>query len=191
SVWLDGRPVVVGPGTGVYLGRPAWRDRFRGVAAHATVCIDGEEPSPIPASRPFALPDRARARLVACEDVGGRWRCAGTHEGYARLGVTCRREVRFDRGAGRVDVIDTIQGAGAHRVELSFPLAGAARRVDGGVAVGAARLESGAADGDKPVGWRLDPGAVSPRYGEIAPAPVARRTGRVQCPVTLVTSIVR
>jgi hypothetical protein len=192
SVWLDGLQVIVDPGTGIYLGRPAWRDRFRGVAAHATVCIDGEEPSPIPATRPFALPDRARARLLCCEDADGRWRCVGTHEGYARLGVVCRREVRYDRARGRVEVIDSIQGAGAHRVELSFPLGGAARLDDEGVELaGGARLESGPTDGDKPVGWRLDAGAVSPRYGEITPAPVARRVGKVQLPVTLVTSIVR
>ena len=56
SVWFDGQPIVAETGTGVYLGRRALRDWFRGVAAHATVCVDGEEPSPVPLTRPFALP---------------------------------------------------------------------------------------------------------------------------------------
>jgi hypothetical protein len=193
GVWLDGVPVIADPGTGMYLGRPAWRDRFRGVAAHATLCVDGLEPSPIPATRPFALPDQTHARLLSCDDHAGRWRCVASHEGYARLGVRCRREVRLDRAARRVEIVDTIEGTGTHRLELSFPLGGTA--VLDGVRVhvplprGRALLEAGPADVDKPLSWRLDPGAVAPRYGEIVAVPVARRVGRVTLPVTLVTSV--
>lgn len=192
TVWFDGIPIVVDPGTGMYLGRPAWRDRFRGVAAHATICVDGLEPSPILPTRPFALPDRTRARLFSCEDRAGLWRCVGVHDGYAGIGVTCRREVRYDRTAQRVEIIDTLEASGGnrrHRVDLGFPLAGPARLDGDRIHVERATIETGGADTHREFHWRLDPGAISPRYGEIVPAPVARRSGEVVLPATFVTTI--
>lgn len=182
SVWFDGRPAIVDPGTGIYLGRPALRDRFRGIAAHAALCVDGLEPSPILHTRPFALPDRASARVLTVEDRDGVWRCVGEHSGYQRIGVGHRREVRHEREARRVVVVDTLSGSGSHRVALSFPLARPGADVE---------LTVGEADRDKPLELRIDPGLVSPRYGEVAPAPVVRRLGRVTLPVTLMTVINR
>src|SRR5262249_59463799 len=81
SVWFGGRRVIVDPGTGVYLGRPALRDRFRGVAAHATVCVDGLEPSRMLSTRPFALPDETRARIPSAREGGRVSRCGAAHAG--------------------------------------------------------------------------------------------------------------
>ena len=191
SLWFDGRRAIVDPGTGVYLGRPAWRDRFRGVAAHATVCVDGLEPSALRETRSFALPDLTRARILACAEDGGRWRCVAEHEGYLRTGVRVRREVRYDRAARTVEIVDSLDGSGVHRVDVGFPLAGVATADGDTVIAGDVRIQAGAADADKRVAWRLDDGAVSRRYGEIEPAVVARRVGRVELPVTLVTIVTR
>ncbi len=192
TVWFDGRPVIVDPGTGMYLGRPALRDRFRGVAAHATIAVDGAEPSPILPTRPFALPDRARAQVLAYEDTGDLWRCAGEHHGYRAQGVVHRREVRYERGARRVVVTDTLLGSGSHRIAAGFPLAAATANLDGDrVALEHASLTAGASAGDagKALAWRLDPGLVSARYGRVKPSLVARRSGRVTLPITIVTII--
>src|SRR6185295_6768408 len=116
SVWFGGRPVVIDPGTAVYLGRPALRDRFRGVAAHATLCVDGAEPSPIPATRPFALPDRTRARLTATGEDGRAWGASAVHDGWSRLGVRHRREVTYDRKARTIIITDTVDGTGEHEL---------------------------------------------------------------------------
>src|SRR5215468_3402152 len=154
SVWLGGRRVIVDPGTGVYLGRPALRDRFRGVAAHATVCVDGLEPSQLLATRPFALPDNTRAKIVSAGEDGRVWRCVAEHEGYARNGVRVRREVRYDRAAASLEILDTIEGSGVHRVDVSFPLAVTATVEGGIVATGDVRLQGGARDADGRVAWR-------------------------------------
>jgi hypothetical protein len=165
----------------VYLGRRALRDRFRGVAAHATVSVDGLEPSPILRTRPFALPDAAAPRVLGVEDRDGLWRIVAEHHGYRRAGVLHRREVRWERARGRVTVIDTLLGAGAHDVAVSFPLASAGAKV------------ALAPDGrdDKLAQLRIDPGMTSPSYGEVRPAPVARRAGRVELPATLTTVLTR
>jgi hypothetical protein len=192
TVWLDGRPAIVDPGTGMYLGRPALRDRFRGIAAHAALCIDGLEPSPILATRPFALPDRAGARVVTVESGAAAWRCVAEHSGYRRVGVVHRRELRHERDARRLTVIDTLTGSGTRRVALSFPLARGEARLDGdAVDGGDVGITAGEADRDKPLPLRIDPGLVSPRYGDVAAAPVVRRVGRVSLPVTVVTVIQR
>jgi heparinase II/III-like protein len=176
AVWFDGAPVVIDPGTGAYLGRSAWRERFRGVAAHATVCVDGEEPSPLPATRPFALPDAAGARILAADDTPAQWRCVAEHHGYRRLGVRHRREVMLDRRRATVVIIDALDGGGSHDVAVSFPLATPDH---------ASWLE-----GDGPgLSWRIDPGLDSPAYGLVRESVVARRVGRVQLPFTTVTRI--
>lgn len=187
AVWFDGAPAILDPGTGIYLGRRAWRDRFRGVAAHATLCVDGREPAPIPRTRPFALPDAADARALACHDDADRWRCVATHDGYGPLGVVHTREVCLDRAARAVVVTDRVDGHGERELTLTFPLAADDAVVLGGRVIASGLvLEALDATG---LGWRLEAGARSPRYGAIEPAVVARRRGRARLPAVLVTRI--
>jgi hypothetical protein len=117
AVWLDGRPLVVDPGTACYAADPAWRDRFRGTAAHATVVVDGEEQSRLYDGRMFALPDAARGELVALEELGGTARMVARHAGYRRLRgrVVHRREVRLERAMRAVVVSDVLDGRGERR----------------------------------------------------------------------------
>src|SRR6266704_992259 len=56
-----GPPCLVDPGTGVYAPDPAWRDHFRGTAAHSTVTVDAAGQAV--ATGPFAWRDLPRARL--------------------------------------------------------------------------------------------------------------------------------
>jgi hypothetical protein len=202
AVWFGGEPVVIDPGTGVYLGRRALRDRFRGVAAHATNCVDGEEPSSILTTRPFALPDRSRARALELDDNEEEWRCSGRHEGYRRLGLICRREVRLCRATGAITLVDELIPRGpsmlldarrrkGYEVIVSFPLA----TTDAVVVGDAVRL----GPADAPIAWlrgageglvwRLDPAPRSPGYARIVPGLVARRVGRVGAPVCIKTVI--
>ena len=37
SSWFDGEETLIDPGTYTYVGDPAWRNRFRGTAAHNTI----------------------------------------------------------------------------------------------------------------------------------------------------------
>ncbi|MFH0899524.1 MAG: alginate lyase family protein [Pseudomonadota bacterium] len=198
TVWLAGRPIVVDPGTGIYLGRPALRDRFRGVAAHATVCVDGLEPSPILSTRPFALPDRARARarFVEIDDATGVWRCSVCHDGYRRIGIACEREVVLDRPRARLEIVDRfrscfrVKKSSVRRIVTSFPLAeGLDAEIIGGrvrARLGEATLWLEAKD-DAESRWTLDAVSLSTRYGEVQRALCVRRSVLAKLPIVLIT----
>jgi hypothetical protein len=194
SVWFDGLPIVQDPGTGIYLGRRAIRDRFRGVAAHATVCIDGLEPSPILPSRPFALPDDARARVLQTRDGGGVYTAIGEHDGYRGLGLRVRREVRYHREDARIEVSDEIvqtRGDGReHELVSSFPIGTLeAGIVDGAVRLGAPDAPVAWLHTSDPGAWRIDPGPLAPEYGTLVPGLIVRRIVRAAAPFRMTVVI--
>src|SRR5207302_241595 len=87
-----GEPYIVDPGTFGYTADPAWRDFFRGTAAHSTVTIDGA-PQVVPAG-PFAWRSRPETRVR-------RWRSSETdtvveaeHDAYDRLPDAVRHRRR-------------------------------------------------------------------------------------------------
>ena len=68
-----GEAYIVDPGTYCYTAEPAWRDFFRGTAAHSTVTVDGEGQA-FPAARDVC------ARLASAEV-----RFADRAGGYTRI----------------------------------------------------------------------------------------------------------
>jgi hypothetical protein len=210
ELFVDGVRAVCDPGMPVYGRDPALRDRFRSTAVHATVTVDGLEQSPIPAGRPFALPDRAAARLLHLRTGGPADHLAGEHLGYvARAGVVHRRDLWLaDDG---VLAVDRLSGAGLHRIALRWPLAarpqlrpitraerGRLERLAAGRAVGRFRLER-AAELPLEGGARLllafagelCPELIeaprSPGYAELVDGVAVELAGRVICPVELAT----
>lgn len=210
---IRGALAVCDPGSPCYTSDAALRDAFRSTRAHATVEVDGEEQAPIPAGRPFALPDAARARALALESTP-RWeRFLGEHRGYARLGVVHRRELFLLDGA--LLVSDRLTGARAHEVALRFPfpvaearlrdLAPEERRrlallgdeaapllgVARGIEVGPAAAPLALVVAALPAGLeaRLDPSSYSRGYGELSPSRTAVFAGRISCPVTITTAV--
>lgn len=121
EICLLGRRVTVDSGCPVYLCDPEERDRYRGTAAHPTVQVDHLEQAPIPAGRPFLLPDVARAHLLGVEAR----RALGEHRGYWRLRppVLHRREVALPERLAAVVVTDRLLGEGAHVADVLWPLA--------------------------------------------------------------------
>ncbi len=118
---LDGAWWLVDPGTFTYSSRPVWRDYFRGTMAHNTAVVDGQDQSI--SGGPFLWMRHADARL---EDVGcdsrSQW-ARGSHDGYRRLGVLHRREVRLDVDALQLDLEDEFEGSGAHHFSLQLHFA--------------------------------------------------------------------
>lgn len=80
SVWasLDGKPLLIDAGTYAYHEDPAWRDHFRGTAAHNTVQIDDHNQSEI--LGPFLWGHKARASFTSSDLTAGV--VEGTHDGY-------------------------------------------------------------------------------------------------------------
>lgn len=87
---LDGRPVLIDPGTYIYHAEDDWRTWFRGTAAHNTVCIAGLDQSQV--AGPFMWTQKAHAWLEAAEEDEAACRIVGVHDGYRRrFGVLHRR----------------------------------------------------------------------------------------------------
>ncbi|MDF2984446.1 MAG: heparinase [Devosia sp.] len=164
---LDGRPVLVDPGTWLYGSGGAWRDWFRGTPAHNTLTLYGHNQSRI--SGAFNWADKARATWLGPLHA--------SHDGYAKaFGVTHERRIAL--GPDGFAIIDRLNG-GTEEAELVFQLApDLDTRIDGdtvtvqraGVPVLTLRFPSSAiavargGDTPGPGGW------VAPRFGEKLPA---------------------
>lgn len=192
-----GEPLLVDPGTYGYTAEPAWRDFFRGTAAHSTVMVDGLGQA-APAG-PFRWQMRPRVRLR-------RWLSSQTydfadasHDAYCRLAdpVVHRRRVLFVKPRYWV-VVDDLQGAAEHQVELRFQFAPVEVTVDpalwarargpGGRGLLVRPFAAVPLKGEVHEG-ELDPiqGWVSPDYGQRRPAPVLIFSTVVRLPLRIVT----
>jgi uncharacterized heparinase superfamily protein len=80
---IDGRPLLIDPGTAVYTTDAALRDRFRGTALHNTLLVDGRPQSE--PSRPFQWHSRIDARPLARVDEPGLVYFEAAHAGFAPL----------------------------------------------------------------------------------------------------------
>lgn len=143
EVWLGTARLIADPGSPSYTSDPAERDLYRSTAAHATIQIDGEEQNPIPAGRPFALPDISGARIAHFETGALRDRIVAEHRGYRRLpgAPSHAREVLLDRALRALSIEDHLEGQGRHHIALRFPCGVALQRARAIPAHQRARLE--------------------------------------------------
>ncbi|MGH9920949.1 MAG: heparinase II/III family protein [Nitrososphaerales archaeon] len=124
---VQGREILVDPGTGGYTRDPVMRDRMRSTCSHATVEIDGAEINRIVPNRLFSMEDDDAPRVELVELAGDDRRALGhivaSHRGYMRLRdpVLHRRSWRLDSNS--LHVRDELECAGPHTVVISFPLA--------------------------------------------------------------------
>ena len=110
QLWLDGRPVVVDPGTSTYEAG-AQRDLERSTAAHATVALDGRSQFELwGAFRSGPLP---HVRLLGTDPLAAEvvWPSGARH----------RRTIAWDEQEIRID--DELDLRGRTRVLSSLPLA--------------------------------------------------------------------
>jgi hypothetical protein len=186
-----GEPAIVDPGTYCYTAEPEWRDFFRGTAAHSTVRVDRLDQAVT--RSPFAWHARPSARFLRFSTTGTLDVAEAEHDAYARLAdpVTHRRRVLWIKPSYWV-IVDDLDGAAAHAVEVRFQLAPLGVAVD---ASGWARVSGAEGSGlfirafstaaltaevitgaTGPIG-----GWYSPEYGQRQPAPalVYRTTSRL------------
>jgi hypothetical protein len=175
----DTTPLVIDPGSYLYTADPAARNRFRSTAAHSTLQVDEAEQNELRLDRLFALPDRTKAVALGWDVASDRATFCGRHHGYSALPSPAihTRALCLDGRRDRLEIVDEIESDGPHQLTWHFPLAPCvATVVDGAVE---ARFTDVvlriAAIGTEA---RVEPGTMSPSYGVLLEAPVARLVAR-------------
>jgi hypothetical protein len=115
TLGVNGRPLLVDPGTSTYTTDAALRDRLRSSASHNTVTLDGQSPS-IPAG-PFHWRSRTDARLGGTRHNPAFDWAEGAHDGYP--GHRHRRTVFRAPGGGWL-VVDEVLGRGRHAADVHW-----------------------------------------------------------------------
>lgn len=117
---VHGRELLIDPGTYAYHTQPAWRQYFRGTAAHNTLRVDGLDQSEQGGN--FLWLRKANAGCSLWLSTAEADRFEGWQDGYTRLAdpVRHRRALSFDKRARRLVVEDSLQMQGSHDVELFF-----------------------------------------------------------------------
>ncbi len=121
SFWLSygGTEFLVDPGTYCYDDSP-WRSYFRSTAAHNTIRVDGEDQAVQAGVFLWQHPVTCHLEMVGESD--GCVEVEGSHEGYSRLHdpVVHHRRLRLFRKSRTLAIIDRLDCAGAHQVEIFF-----------------------------------------------------------------------
>jgi hypothetical protein len=178
---------LVDAGSGVYISSdPADRNIFRGTSAHNTMRVDGVDQA-VPAE-PFSwtgIPTTRAENWVAGKTFSY---FAGSHNGYLRLAdpVTHHRSVLRVNGALWL-VRDVALGNAEHDLELRWHFApDVSLREAGASELVASRLDRDAGQSalrlivPEQSPWKMEIARtlLSPAYGRLEPAPVARYEAR-------------
>jgi uncharacterized heparinase superfamily protein len=200
TLTIDGRPLLVDPGTATYTMDLQLRDRMRGSFSHNTVCVDGK-PQSIPAG-PFHWATAASSRLDAWRHNARFDWAAGAHDGYAP--IAHRRSVIRADDAGWL-VVDEVRQTEPGGVRDAVHAAashwhfhpGWMLREEGIGVLRATHLEgteawmlfdSGAlslvhGDDDSGLGW------YAPVYGTLLPTWTAQVTRELRLPCSMISWI--
>ena len=189
---LDGRRLLIDPGTCTYTMDPSIRDRMRSTASHNTVTLDGRSQS-VP-DGPFHWRSTVDARVVACRRNPAFDVIEAAHDGYQT--ARHRRTVVRTPHAGWL-IVDVIADEGRrHQATAHWHFDPAWQ-----VTASAQRLRATHADSE-PV-WMLCAGGdvslvrgdqegtgwCAPVYGQLLPASTARVSADADTPIVLVTWI--
>ncbi len=113
ELWVEGERWVVDTGTSTYEAGPR-RAYERSTAAHNTVEVDGEDQTEVWGI--FRAARRAHGHLELLARDGSTVEVVASHDGYRRLPGSPVHRRCWRISPGRVDITDTITGAGTHRV---------------------------------------------------------------------------
>ena len=120
-----GTAFIVDPGSYVYTADLKERHRFRSVAYHSTVEVDGLEQNTTEEKAPFIIGNEADPRVISWESGPETDVVIAEHAGYLRLShpLTHRRTVRFEKLKRFWVVEDAFTGAGTHDLSFRFHFA--------------------------------------------------------------------
>jgi len=124
ELMVDGKDIIVDPGTYIYTPYPKWRNQFRSTAFHNTVVVDSQEQNRFIQNNLFSLKDNTKCRhLDFGEDDKKIW-FEGEHYGYKRLKnpVIHRRQIIFNKKENYLIIKDILTSKGKHKLDWNFVL---------------------------------------------------------------------
>jgi uncharacterized heparinase superfamily protein len=104
----------------VYTASFEKRNEFRSTLSHNTPCVDGEEINRFDPENLWAMQNDARAECKSWQNDFREDLFAGLHYGYRRLGVSIDRQIKLRKQTRALEILDLIDGRGAH--DLTVPL---------------------------------------------------------------------
>lgn len=178
QLWINGRPLIVDPGTFTY--EPGLeRSWFRGTGAHATVAVDGAGQFQFAGTfRALGIPRVYILEMSGSERDGA---VAAEFEGFRHIAGGVRHRRRLSWSPEQISVEDRIEGSGRHVLESALPLAPAIE-IENGPVVRAAGV---AIEATGPLDCVIEERWVSERFFECAPAPAVVARGELELPATL------
>lgn len=174
---IDGRDVVVDPGTYVYTADPKARNRFRATARHNTVVVDGQEQSRFDPKNLFTLGSDAPPRCLKWETGEEVHIFVGEDYGFGRLArpVVHKREIRFHKKLKKLQIIDRFEGEGDHHLEWNIILS---PEFKGKLKIDSDKLQ-----------WRKEGAFYSKEYGVVSQTERLSSSVRTALPAEVTLSI--
>ena len=174
--------ILIDPGTYTYVGDPAWRDRFRGSAAHNTIRVNGRDQAD-PAG-PFRWLNKPDVEVLSWETGPELDKLEAV---CSYRGIRHRRHVSFQKRERLLTVTDVIEGQEAEcLIEQFWHAGGTVTEIESGRWRLGERAELTADPGaecEVLEGWRSDAPASK------RPAPVIRVWVRAALPAQLKTTL--
>jgi len=121
---INGKDVIVDPGTYVYTAEPEWRNKFRSTTYHNTVVVDGEEQNRFDEKSLFEMKNDAEVKCLRWKTSGDTDIFIGEHYGYKRFSqpVIHKRQIKFHKKDKKWEIIDKFTGEGEHNLEWNLIL---------------------------------------------------------------------
>jgi len=119
ELMLNGRDVIVDPGTYVYTPYPKERNRFRSTGYHNTIAIDGYEQNEIPKKDMFSLPGKVKIKEAALIERNNNVVFQGE---IHYEGITHKRKITLDKQSSSWHIKDIISSPKQLKGKLLFHL---------------------------------------------------------------------
>ena len=154
---VDGKDIIVDPGTYVYTSHPEWRNKFRSTAYHNTVVLDGQEQNRFDKKSEslFEMRNDAVAKCLKWETNDEMNIFIGEHYGCKRFSqpVIHKREIKYYKKDKKWEIIDKFRGEGKHNLEWNLILS---PEFKGNLSISSEKLQ-----------WHKEPAFYSSEYGII------------------------
>ena len=168
---INGKDIIVDPGTYVYTSYPEWRNKFRSTAYHSTVVVDSEEQNRVDEKSLFEMKNDAEVKCLRWEMSSEIDIFIGEHYGYKRFSrpVIHKREIRYYKKDKKWEIMDKFKGEGEHSLKWNLILSPEFKQE---LKIGSDKLQ-----------WHREPAFYSSEYGIITKTEKLSSTLKTTIPV--------